>query len=82
MVPIGDDWFGPGRPAREEAALEVRVVLWVPVRCPACRSADCPVTASPKAHHPGIRYHRCASCSWTFKSMEYPDQERPQGASR
>lgn len=48
----------------------LRVVVWMPIRCPYCRSQDCPVTSSGPAVLPRTRYHTCRACGQAFKSIE------------
>lgn len=43
------------------------VVKYVRIRCPECGSDKCPVYDS--SHLP-VRYHKCASCGNSFKSIE------------
>lgn len=60
-------------PERREQEAEDRyvegrggAVIYRPVRCPTCKSADVPVQHS----EPPVRYHRCRNCGETFKSVE------------
>lgn len=56
--------FTIGRsPATDEV---VNGVVYHPVRCPKCKSKDCPVHTSRGVK----RYHRCRNCGQQFKSVE------------
>ncbi len=71
--------FAFSRPAEEEGEGEKPLeaaryygqdggsaVAFRPVRCPGCRSKNVPVQ-----HTAGsVRYHKCADCGETFKSVE------------
>jgi phage FluMu protein Com len=57
-----------GRPAgKGRQAPEGDCVPWRSVRCPRCKSVDCPVIDS---HSIPVRRHRCKSCRYEFKSFE------------
>jgi len=45
---------------------EVRTIIWHVIKCPACKSANVPVYHTQRP----IRYHKCADCGETFKSVE------------
>ena len=51
----------PAPPASPPLAVE-----WVPVKCPACRSKNCPVTSKREA----FRWHKCIDCGARFRSVE------------
>lgn len=44
-------------------------VIYVPVRCPECRSTEVRVTSTRRP----IRQHKCKQCGATFKSVEQGD---------
>jgi transcription elongation factor Elf1 len=53
----------------DQASPEPRgaAVIYTPVKCPHCRSADVPVQHSELP----VRYHKCRSCGESFKSVEH-----------
>lgn len=62
------DWLGTERKPSVKPEVKPREygVIYHPVRCPKCNSKDTVVT---RAMVP-IRYHKCRSCKYTFKSTE------------
>ena len=44
-------------------------VIYRPIRCPKCSSKNVKCYSSA----PPIRYHKCRSCGWKFKSWESDD---------
>ncbi|MFH1370364.1 MAG: hypothetical protein ABII09_03645 [Planctomycetota bacterium] len=55
------------KPATAKIEPVARPVIYMKVRCPCCKSTNCPVTNS--ANLP-IRYHKCRECGFNFKSVE------------
>lgn len=62
----GYEWCAP---EGDPKAPEVNGVAYnaVNCRCPVCKAPNPPVTSKPGG---GIRYHRCARCGSTFKSVQ------------
>jgi len=57
----------PRRRKKKRPPADNDVVYYTKVRCPKCGSDKCPVYDS--SHLP-IRYHKCCSCGFAFKSVE------------
>lgn len=66
---ILEDGFGIEMSRRPR--LPADVVVYQRVRCPSCKSLNCPVqNTQPEIERKIIRYHKCGDCDFCFKSIE------------
>lgn len=67
---ILDDGFGIEMNRRPR--LPADVVIYQRIRCPDCKSFNCPINnTQPQTGNIIIRYHDCKDCGKHFKSIEY-----------
>lgn len=52
--------------SQEDSTAPQYGIIYIPIRCPKCNSKDVKCTRS----MPPIRYHKCKTCGYNFKSRE------------
>lgn len=56
----------PKSQAPETGEDDMPVVIYQPVKCPRCKSENCPAYKTIKP----IRYRKCSKCGYLFKSVK------------